>query len=92
MEQFFDYTDVDLLGLIVGNKNYSLPNGVDFLELMENPVEYLTEKQSLKHEQREKFYVLFLNRSNVVKNIFEASAGGVSGTVVDVKIIAKKSH
>ncbi len=35
----------------------------------------------------EQFKVLFLNRSNRVLGIFEASTGGVTGTVVDPKIV-----
>lgn len=38
-------------------------------------------------ELLESFNVLFLNRANRVKGIFTASKGGVSGTVVDAKII-----
>ncbi len=35
----------------------------------------------------EQFKVLFLNRANRVLGIFEASTGGVTGTVVDPKIV-----
>jgi len=35
----------------------------------------------------EQFKVLFLNRANKVLGIFEASSGGVSGTVADPKLI-----
>lgn len=38
-------------------------------------------------ELRETFYILLLNRSNKVKGIYEVSKGGVSGTVVDAKIV-----
>ena len=38
-------------------------------------------------ELLESFNVLLLNRANRVKGIFTASKGGVSGTVVDAKII-----
>lgn len=40
----------------------------------------------LKHEE---FWVLFLNRANKIINKFNISIGGVSGTVVDAKIIFK---
>ncbi len=40
-----------------------------------------------KIEFVEQFKVLFLNRANKVLGIFEASNGGVTGTVVDPKII-----
>lgn len=36
---------------------------------------------------REYFKVMMLNRSNKVMGIFEVSKGGVSGTVVDAKLI-----
>lgn len=35
----------------------------------------------------EQFKVIFLNRANKVLGIFEASSGGVSGTVVDPKLV-----
>lgn len=38
-------------------------------------------------EMLESFNVLFLNRANKVKGIFTVSKGGVSGTVVDAKIV-----
>lgn len=40
-----------------------------------------------KMELQEEFKVLFLNRSNRVLHLFEASSGGVAGTVADPKII-----
>lgn len=38
-------------------------------------------------ELQEQFKVLFTNRANKVLGIFEASTGGVSGTVADPKLI-----
>ena len=38
-------------------------------------------------EMIESFNVLFLNRANKVKGIFRVSKGGVSGTVVDARVI-----
>jgi DNA repair protein RadC len=38
-------------------------------------------------EYREEFNVLLLNRNNKVLGILQASAGGMSGTVVDPKVI-----
>ena len=40
----------------------------------------------MKHEE---CYVVLLNRANVILNKFQISKGGVSGTVVDAKIIFK---
>lgn len=44
------------------------------------------EMADLNHEQ---FYVLYLNKSNRVIQYKNISAGGVSGTVADIKIILK---
>ncbi len=41
--------------------------------------------------QHEEFWVLFLNRSNKVIEKYKISQGGVSGTVIDNKIILKKA-
>jgi len=38
-------------------------------------------------EHREYFYVLLLNRGNQVLGYYEVSKGGISGTVVDVRLI-----
>jgi len=42
----------------------------------------------LNHEE---FWVILLNRSNQIMERFHASKGGVSSTVIDVKIILKKA-
>tara|TARA_Y100000766_G_C18869899_1_gene587684 strand:+ start:515 stop:1201 length:687 start_codon:yes stop_codon:yes gene_type:complete len=42
----------------------------------------------LNHEE---FWVLYLNRANVVLRKLRMSSGGISGTVVDQKIILKKA-
>jgi DNA repair protein RadC len=39
----------------------------------------------------EEFWVLFLNRSNRIIEKFKLSQGGVSGTVIDVRLILKKA-
>ena len=38
-------------------------------------------------EHREYFYAMFLNRANAVLGIYQVSIGGLSGTVVDPKIV-----
>lgn len=38
-------------------------------------------------EHRESFYALLLNRGNEVLGYYEVSKGGISGTVVDVRLI-----
>lgn len=40
-----------------------------------------------KIELLEEFKVLFLNRSNRVMGIMDASSGGISGTVADIRLI-----
>jgi DNA repair protein RadC len=39
----------------------------------------------------EEFWVLYLNRSNKIIEPYKCSQGGVSGTVIDVKLILKKA-
>lgn len=43
----------------------------------------------LKDLDHEQFYVLYLNRNNIVQKTHKLSIGGVSGTVVDIKMIFK---
>lgn len=38
-------------------------------------------------EVRERFYIMYLNRANNVMAVHELSSGGISGTVVDNKLI-----
>lgn len=38
-------------------------------------------------EHREYFYVMLLNRSNRVLGYYQVSVGGISGTVVDIRLI-----
>lgn len=38
-------------------------------------------------ELHESFKVILLNNSNIVKGIYEVSSGGITGTVVDVRMI-----
>ena len=45
----------------------------------------------LLDKTHEEFWVLFLNRSNVVVERSQISTGGVSGTLVDPKIIFQKA-
>lgn len=40
----------------------------------------------LKHEE---FWVIYLNRSNRIQDLVMISAGGISGTVIDVRIIMR---
>jgi len=42
----------------------------------------------LPHEE---FWVLLLNRNNLVIDRFMASSGGISGTVIDVRLIMKRA-
>lgn len=51
--------------------------------------DYLRAK--LAHKHKEVFGVLFLNRSNKVIAYEQISEGGITGTVVDIRIILKKA-
>ena len=51
--------------------------------------DYLRAK--LAHKAKEVFGVLFLNRSNRVIAFEQISEGGITGTVVDIRIILKKA-
>lgn len=51
--------------------------------------DYLRAK--LAHKTKEVFGVLFLNRSNKVIVFEQISEGGITGTVVDIRIILKKA-
>lgn len=42
----------------------------------------------LKHEE---FWIILLNRANIVQDVFAISKGGVAATVVDTKIIFKQA-
>jgi DNA repair protein RadC len=42
----------------------------------------------LKHEE---FWILYLNRSNKIIEKYRVSQGGVSGTVIDVKLVLKRA-
>ncbi|MBK9283883.1 MAG: DNA repair protein RadC [Sphingobacteriaceae bacterium] len=48
-------------------------------------------KKYLSDLPHEEFYVLYLNRANQIIKEESISKGGVSGTVVDIKIICKKA-
>jgi DNA repair protein RadC len=43
---------------------------------------------NLEHEE---FWVLFLNNSNTIINMVQLSKGGVTGTVVDIRMLFKKA-
>lgn len=46
---------------------------------------------TLSDLQHEEFWVLLLNRGNIPTKKYRLSAGGVSGTVVDVKMLVKEA-
>ncbi len=55
----------------------------------EDIADYLRAK--LAHKTKEVFGVIFLNRSNKVIAFEQISEGGITGTVVDIRIILKKA-
>jgi DNA repair protein RadC len=48
-------------------------------------------KPLLSDLPHEEFWVLLLNRNNLVIDRFMASSGGISGTVIDVRLIMKRA-
>ena len=52
---------------------------------------YIEISPYVSHLKHEEFWVIYLNRANVVLRKEKISSGGVSGTVVDNKIILKKA-
>ncbi|MCH5246698.1 MAG: DNA repair protein RadC [Muribaculaceae bacterium] len=48
-------------------------------------------RQRLERRNHEEFWIVFLDRSNRIKSSEMISVGGVSGTIVDIKIILKKA-
>ena len=52
---------------------------------------YLLLKPLLAHLEHEEFWVLCLNNANRVLTSFQLSKGGITGTLVDVRIILKKA-
>lgn len=52
---------------------------------------YLHVRERFNNLNHEEFYIVLLNRANKVKSIELISKGGLSGTVVDGKIIFKKA-
>ena len=52
---------------------------------------YSLVKQHLLGLSHEEFYVILLNRGNKVISVEQISSGGISGTVVDGKVIYRKA-
>ncbi len=52
---------------------------------------YIEISPYVSHLKHEEFWVIYLNRANVVLRKEKISSGGVAGTVVDNKIILKKA-
>jgi DNA repair protein RadC len=44
----------------------------------------------LSDKEHEEFWIAMLSRNNVVMNIVHISSGGITGTVVDIKLIVRK--
>ncbi|MDA8596273.1 DNA repair protein RadC [Flavobacteriaceae bacterium] len=52
---------------------------------------YIIMKTHLQHLEHEEFWVLFLNNSNRVKEKAIFSKGGITGTLVDIRLILKRA-
>ncbi len=48
-------------------------------------------KSRISELQHEEFWVIYLNRSNKVIKVWQASKGGISGTVTDIRMILKEA-
>lgn len=62
---------------------------VERTKITGSAVAYQVLQQKLSDLQHEEFYVLLLNRANLVIKTIPLSKGGISGTVVDVRLIVK---
>jgi DNA repair protein RadC len=64
-------------------QKFQISNSSDTAQIFFN---YWDDPETL--ELKEKFYVMFLNRANMLVALMKVSEGGTSGTVIDIKHIA----
>jgi len=74
------------LGVILEKETF---DDTDIMRSSKDIAQYLRKK--LQHETRELFVAIYLNRANKVLAMETISAGGVSGTVADPRIILKRA-
>lgn len=72
----------------LGNRRLQVSKG-EKVKVTSSQVAFEQLKYDFMDLQHEEFFVLFLNRGNVVINKLQLSKGGMAGTVVDGKIIFK---
>ncbi len=72
---------VSYINKIKSKKNHKITCSSDIAELLFDT----WNKDTI--ELHESFKVVLLNNSNTVKGIFEMSSGGITGTLVDVRIL-----
>lgn len=75
--------------LELGLRRHQLTVKKDIIKSSKDIAEFLRAK--LAHKMREIFAVLFLNRANRMISLETISEGGITGTVVDIRIILKKA-
>ena len=75
--------------LELGLRRHQLIVKKDTVKSSQDIAEFLRAK--LAHKTKEIFAVLFLNRANRVIALETISEGGITGTVVDIRIIMKKA-
>lgn len=75
--------------LELGLRRHQLIVKKDIIKSSRDIAEFLRAK--LAHKTQEIFAVLFLNRANRVITLETISEGGITGTVVDIRIIMKKA-
>jgi len=75
--------------LELGLRRHQLIVKKDTIKSSQDIAEFLRAK--LAHKTKEIFAVLFLNRANRIIELETISEGGITGTVVDIRIIMKKA-
>lgn len=75
--------------LELGLRRHQLIVKRDIIKSSQDIAEFLRAK--LAHKTQEIFAVLFLNRANRIITLETISEGGITGTVVDIRIIMKKA-
>jgi DNA-cytosine methyltransferase len=77
----FDLPEVKLTFVNVGKYSEKITSSAQAAEVIKK----LYEKNSI--EVQEQFYVLFLDRENKVKGFYRHTVGGITGAIVDIRLI-----
>lgn len=82
---------ISIVAAIEFGKRMQSTNGREKAKITSSKDAYDLLFHQLSHLEVEEFWVLFLNKSNAVLEKKRFSIGGVSSTVVDVKVIVKQA-